>query len=137
MEVFNVLIRNVYQESSARGIEIVLAEQSVLKDYALIDVETKVTVESFKTASMDVVFHQINVQDFQDVCHSRIAIRALAESNVDLIGNVGLKWNARRDFVFLVEFVTIQRNVKEMSCVFMENVKNLHMYVLVLEATFA
>ena len=49
MEVFNVLIRNVYQESSARGIETVLAEQSVLKDYALIDVETKVTVESFKT----------------------------------------------------------------------------------------
>ena len=120
MEVFNVLIRNVYQESSVKETETVLAVQSVLKDYALIDVKTKMTVESFKTASMDVVFLQINVPDFQDVCHSRIAIRALAESNVDLIGNVGLTWNARRDFVFLVEFVTIQRNVKEMSCVFME-----------------
>ena len=49
MEVFNVLIRNVYQESSVKEIETVLAIQSVLKDYALIDVKTKVTVESFKT----------------------------------------------------------------------------------------
>ena len=51
---------------------------------------------------MDVVFHQMNVQDFQDVCLSRIAIKTLAESNVDLIVNVDLAWNATKDFVFLV-----------------------------------
>lgn len=85
MEALDVLIPNVYQESFVPEIETVLEMQSVLEGYALIDVEAKGIVESTKTVLMDVVFQQDLVQEFPNVCPSRLAIKVLAGSNADQI----------------------------------------------------
>ena len=93
MDQYNVWMINVYLILNVSMTVTVpfLSGKNASLESVLVHVPANLIVEDFKDASKEVVFLKINVQDFLDAYHSKIAVKDYVESSAEEIVNVAMK----------------------------------------------